>query len=112
MTDTDWPPPPQIERTTPLSLETPPGDIDQLLNTMAEQFPDLRWTARPAGGYRQKNDDTGEEFFVPPRWSVAAVDEAGWMISTYLPSVEIEEFWPRLLADNIRRHPRPEKETP
>ena len=107
---TDWPPPPQIERTAPFISETPPGDIDQLIDTMAEQFPDLRWTAQASGGYRQTGEDGGE-FFVPLRWYVAAVDEAGWMVSTYLPTAEIEEFWPRLLADNIRRCPRPEKET-
>ena len=107
---TDWPPPPQIERTTPFSGETPPGDIDQLLTTMAEQFPDLRWTAGACGGYRQTGEDGGE-FFVPLRWYVAAIDEAGWRVSTYLPSLEIAEFWPQLLAGNIRRHPRPETDS-
>ena len=104
---TDWPPAPQINLGTSYSGETPPGDIDQLLATMAERYPHRRWTASASGGHTHRDEDTGEEFLVPLRWYVVAVDEAGWMVSTYLPSVEIEEFWPKLLSDTVDALPRP-----
>ena len=93
-----WPPPPRVDRPAKDAVdafgEPPPGDIDRLLDTMAEQFPNLRWTARADSHFRL------------PCWYVTAVDEDGWMVGASI-SVHAEEIWPQMLAYLIHTNPRP-----